>query len=700
MLFLQIGHTEGTAGIAGLIKTVMMLEKGLIPPSVNLKTLNPKIPFDKYRLKIPQRVTPWSTVGIKRASISSFGYGGTNAHAILDDAAGYLKIAGLKSRHGTTTDLDEGTGSVRSSGEESGYLVDASSLPDESMSRSSASSMDFRVPLQHKLLVFSAHDERALVDMKEQHLEYIQQYEKRTIQHPNMLSKLAYCLSERRSKLPWKSYTLVTNSGESTEVMDLPDARPRRSLAKPRLGYVFTGQGAQWAGMGQELLSYPVFEQSVQAADAHLRNELGCQWSVKEELARESETSMLHLAKYSQPICTILQIALVDLLESWGLKPSAVVGHSSGEIAAAVCAGIISRVKGWQVAYWRGLLSSEIKTRQPTLRGAMLAVGITVDRAQELINSLSTVGKAQIACINSPESLTLSGDEDAISELETRIKASSQFARRLRVENAYHSHHMKSIAGDYLARIRDCEADVSSTPKVRMLSSVTGKEIDGSKLRPVYWVDNLTSTVQFSAALSSLLRGESKRRRRGEAAVDMLLEVGPHSALLGPFKQVLKAESLKTVTYGSVLQRGKDAVSTALQAVGLLHTTGFSVNITAANQIEDQKSTHVQLTDLPKYPWNHERSYWSETRLSKASRLRAGGHVDLLGAPCEDVVSGDPSWRQFLRTSDLPWIRDHKIQSSILYPAAGMVCMAVEAARQTADPSKPKKLYRVLFHNM
>jgi len=665
-----------------------MLEKGLITPNVPLNAPNPKMLLEESNLRLPMSLTPWPSRGVRRVSISSFGYGGTNAHAIVDDAASCLVLDGSPNiRYGGVGDGLSSPGSHTSS---SGVLLDSSGVTDAD---SSGGDDPISGPLQ-RLLAFSAHEKLAVGAMEARYSEHLKRLLadgdlEGPVADPHYLDKLAHTLGARRSRLPWRSFVVAESLKQVVEALISGDTKPKRCLTKPRIGFVFTGQGAQWAGMGRELLGYAKFGESVREADEYLRSTLECEWSVLEELTRDAKSSQIGLAKYSQPLCTILQVALIELLQSWGITPVAVVGHSSGEIAAALCAGAITREVAWKIAFWRGKLSSDTALRHPTLKGAMLAAGASPEQVQPYLEHV-TSGRIQIACVNSPESVTLSGDETGIDEMQALLKADGLFARKLVVENAYHSYHMNHIADEYAHAINDCAGTCNeSKTGVLMASSVTGAILDLKNLPQSYWVQNLTSPVQFSDAMGTLLRGGSARRRRRQAgcAIDFLLEIGPHSALKGPVSQILKKEGLKSVAYASALKRGDNAVTTTLHAVGSLFSHGVDVDMDSVNQTGSSgKPTPV--VDLPTYPWNHAKAYWAESRISKAYRFRDRPRVDLLGAPVADAVQGDPAWRQFLRTSELPWIRDHKIQSSILYPAAGMICMVLEAARQLVDVNK------------
>lgn len=389
----------------------------------------------------------------------------------------------------------------------------------------------------------------------------------------------------------------------------------------------------------------------------------------------------------SQPLCTAIQLALVELLASWAIRPIAVTGHSSGEIAAAYTVGALTFEDAMAVAYHRGVVSNIVKTERT--RGAMMAVGMEPQDATPLIAGL-TQGKATIACINSPSSITVSGDSPAIAELEEILKAKGTFARKLEVEVAYHSHHMESVAQEYLAALSEVKAQPVATD-IEFYSSVTGQRASDLDLGPSYWVENMVGQVKFAGALRKLCleagRRSTKIRQRGrDSAINILIEIGPHSALAGPVKQVLQADpKLKESQpiYRTALVRKVDAVETSLALASNLLTEGYAVDIAALNRPASTEYPRV-IVDLPHYVWNHSTSYWAESRVSKAYRFRPHPRTDILGTPEVSANSPRPSWRNYVRASEIPWVKDHRVQDSVVYPAAGYLVMAIEAASQRA----------------
>lgn len=501
------------------------------------------------------------------------------------------------------------------------------------------------------------------------------------------LRDLAFTLSEKRSRLQWATYAVASRLDELAKALSDANTQSLQSRAfptKPRVAFVFTGQGAQWPKMGHDLMAYQSFRQSVHDADRYLRTELGCTWSAVEELARSDHHSNVHEAAYSHILCTILQVALVDLLETWNVTPVAVAGHSSGEIAAAYCMGALSAKSAWKIAYYRGLLSSRMRDLEPDLHGAMMAVGAPLEQVETYITAVSK-GDIGIACVNSPSSVTVSGDAAGVDELEHILKANGTFAKRLRVDTAYHSAHMRVIAQSYLEAIADVQT-LEGLMRCRMHSSVTDGTVGSDELGPVAWIRNLLSPVLFADAVRDMIRPSQEGGRATENAVDVIIEIGPHSALRGAVSQIMNAHGIDGIEYLPLLVRGRSGIDTALECAGALHAVGASVNIRQAN--EDNGSPSKPVVDLPPYPWNHASKFWSETRLSKQYRSRSHAPTALLGAPVPAFGEGEHIWRGFLRSSEEPWVKDHRIQGSNLYPAAGFLTMAIEAALQIAERGK------------
>lgn len=641
----NIGHLEGASGLAGIIKATLALEHGKIPPNMHFVKGNPNIDFNGLKIKVPTEMIDWpETSGPKRASINSFGYGGTNGHVILE-------------KYEPTQSVATSTG-----------------ITDIKVQQ--------KIDSRPFLLPLTSHSEKAGKLMAGKFADYIKA-------HPeNSLLDLSHSLSTKRAFHQYRSFAIGQNHEEAltdlTEPQPIAAWTPKLAEGKPRLGFVFTGQGGQWFAMGRELIEKsPLFKATLERCDQVLQSLPDApQWTVIDELMRSKEDTKLMQTAYSQPICTALQLALVEQFKSWGVEPSATVGHSSGEMAAAYAAGILSFEDTIVTAYYRGLYMSNtsITPAEGAKKGSMMAVGLT---ESECITELKEYkGRICIGAINSPSSITLSGDEDAILELKEKLTERKVFARQLIVAQAFHSHHMFPLAPGY-QRALEAYGGLSPQPaKARMFSSVTARVADPERMGPEYWVANMVSSVRFSDALTGILLDELDEKN-----VDILIEVGPHPALKGPARQVM--QSVKTeVPYIASLTRGTPDYKCLLACMGQLFQQGYPVDLTAVNALEAITTTGklhheegTRLRDLPSYAWDHDAKYWSETRVIKNHRLRTQRHT-LLGAQIPTSVDSHPQWRNYLRKKEIPWLNDHQIEGKVIFPAAGYIAMAIQAIIQ------------------
>jgi len=493
-----------------------------------------------------------------------------------------------------------------------------------------------------------------------------------------LMDNLAYTLGQRRSRLNWKVAITASSASELVSKLSALNTKPSRSFELPVLGFVFTGQGAQWHAMGRELMTaYPVFADAMLRADDVIAG-LGATFSIVNELSKDPGSSLVSVAHISQPACTAVQIALTELLRSWVVRPCAVVGHSSGEIGAAYAGERLSLEDCMSIAYWRGVTSQRLEEASFGTKGAMMAVGAGEAAVAPYLNVLKE-NRAVIACVNSDASVTISGDEEAIMELQVALSEDCIFNRRLQVGVAYHSHHMKRIAEEYHDSIRHVAPQNSD---ITFHSSVYGRLANWMELGAEYWADNLVSPVQFSKGLRDLLA--NGRSAEGKI-VQTLVEVGPHPALEGPIKQTLENDGQgHRIRYIPTLHRKMDAIEAAQQLAGTLFSLGLNIDLGAVNfPVPPERKLRV-LTNLPKYPWTLNKRYWHESRVSQNFLHRRFPRSDLLGSLCTESDDIEPRWRNIVRADDLPWIRDHRVQRKIVYPMAGYIAMAIEAATQHA----------------
>ena len=643
-----IGHTEGAAGLAGLLKGSGIIQKGFIPPNLLFNQLNPAIePFYKG-LHVPTSIQPWPKLPShvpRRVSVNSFGFGGSNAHAILEEY-----------RPSTPAQVE------------------------------AAELLSPATPF-----VFSAVSESSLVAQLQAYSEYLA-----ATPDVNPVD-LAWTLQSRRSQLPFK---VAFSAGTIDELRSKIDAKlaPLKQNPGVTVGTrsnikgeahvlgVFTGQGAQWPAMGAELLrSFPYVRQRVQQLEEHL-NSLPDrpEWSLVEEMLKGDETSRIAEAALSQPLCTAIQIVLVDLLKAAGVTFSAVVGHSSGEMGAAYAAGFLSDCDALRAAYYRGVVAKLAGNAATGQKGAMLAVGTSWEDAQELVQLRAFRGRIAIAAHNSGASVTLSGDADAIAHAKRVFDEEKKFARALKVDTAYHSHHMHPCGDAYVGALEACGVQVKADRdgSCAWFSSVVPgeKPVEPSAtLAATYWRDNMQNAVLFADAVKNAVASDPQ--------IAYAVEVGPHPALKGPATQNIADVRQGPFPYTGVLSRGKDDVQSFSDALGFVWTLLGSrgVSFQGYQDLLSGPDTKAKLVSgLPSYRWNHNRVHWQESRKSRQTRGRKQPPHELLGVRDPDSNDREIRWQNVLKLSEIPWLEGHQLQGQCVFPAAGYCAMAIEAARTLA----------------
>ncbi|KAL2883985.1 hypothetical protein SGCOL_000623 [Colletotrichum sp. CLE4] len=644
----NIGHLEGAAGVAGLIKGVLTTEKGRIPPNINFEQGNPNIDFENWKVKVPTDLIKWPIQGGRRISVNCFGFGGTNAHAVLDEPAAYFASRGISANHNS--------------------IVDSSQSHQDNAKNEIQGA--FSTP---QLFVFSSNERKGVSRLMDTHLDHAEKLADTTQRGAD---NYAYTLGCRRSVMEWKGFAVANSYADlSAKLTTRDESGFTRSGREPtlKLGFVFCGQGAQWAQMGRELMCFEVFRQSLDAATQYLKT-IDNDFELTEEIMRPKPESRIQEPRISQPATTTIQVALVDLLRSCNITPSSVVSHSSGEIAAAYACGAIAREAAWALAYHRGQSAALLRTTSPFLQGAMCAVRLTYSETQAYLESRLNLGDLEIACINSPNSITISGELEDILHMRDELKSRRILCKVLDVDIAYHSRQMKLVQEDYMERIKSIRP-TDTTGDIPFFSSVRGRVHPHTLLQKFYWVENLVSPVQFLSAVKSMM--ESPNRP------DILIELSPHATLASALSEIMAEHSPgNQPTYLSLMQREKDSAATTLQVIGELWARGCPIDMLKVISKGSDNPTYKTLVDLPSYPWNHSKTFWHESHTCTEHRFRNFGRQDLIGSPSPDATTFEPRWRGFFRISENPWIQDHRVQKTIVYPAAGMVTMALEAASQ------------------
>ena len=443
--------------------------------------------------------------------------------------------------------------------------------------------------------------------------------------------------------------------------------------------------------MASGLRHHQIFTTAMKEAEAHLQ-EMGAAWSLTEELSKPASHSRINDAEISQPACTAVQLALVMLLKSWGITPTTVAGHSSGEIAAAFTAGLVSFRAAIAIAYFRGQAAARL-LRQQRQKGGMLALGVGFEEASALIQQHAK-GYATVAAINSSQSVTISGDQSAIENVQKVAEASGLFARRLKIEMAYHSRHMEEVAAFYREAIQPfCDEDAPRfsqvVPSSLFVSSVTGHVADSATVDASYWVKNLVRPVRFADAIHSVFTLPGGKINAARRLPDVVIEIGPHAALKNPIKQTLELVKLQksdrsntsAFTYLPSLVRGTDGNEALLSLAGTLFTLGAPIQLGAVNQT-NKHNAHV-VTGLPAYAWDKSTSYEIRPRATHEKLFPGEPYNPLLGIRVISNGGRERAYRQAFTLDEMPWIRDHNVAGAVIFPMTGYMSCAIEAARRT-----------------
>ena len=543
--------------------------------------------------------------------------------------------------------------------------------------------------------VFSAPSEASLVTQLKAYSTHL-----KTADDEVNASDLAWTLHSRRSqfstRIAFSAPTIERLASKIDDKLSEVSTNPGSTIGvrsniknTPRVLGVFTGQGAQWPAMGAHLIRSSSFvreriqylEQSLTSLPPSDRPP----WYLQDEMLAGDSGSRINEATLSQPLCTAIQIVLVDLLRVAGITFTAVVGHSSGEIGAAYAAGFISDRDAIRIAYYRGLLTQFAGNENNGQKGAMLAVGTSWEDAQDHVNLPTLKGRLVVAAHNSPASVTLSGDIDAVKEAKEIFDKEKKFARLLKVDKAYHSHHMLPCSDRYVQALRACGVKINRERKdtsCSWYSSVTpsSKGMEPLEtLEDVYWRENMTNAVLFADAVKHAVVGDED--------INLAIEVGPHPALKGPAIQNISEVRTAPFPYHGTLSRGTNDVEAFSELLGLMWAyTPQSVNLPSFEKVVARGDLYQPklLINLPSYQWNHGRSHWTESRMSRRTRGRKDPHHEILGFLSADSNSHEFHWLNVLKPSEIAWLSGHQLQGQIVFPAAGYVAMALEASKALA----------------
>jgi acyl transferase domain-containing protein/NADPH:quinone reductase-like Zn-dependent oxidoreductase/NAD(P)-dependent dehydrogenase (short-subunit alcohol dehydrogenase family)/acyl carrier protein len=594
----NIGHLEAGAGVAAIIKTALSLQHRIIPPNIHFNEPNPEIVFHETSVFIPVEPRLLSNKVNHYAGINSFGYGGTNGHILLST-------------------FQDGKKEV---------IEKKSNIKE--------------IPL---MLPFSAANEKALLELTKQYYDLLQK-------DPFLsLHDLAYSLCKKRTHHQYRLSLVVSSteelinklkkisegSFESTPLINKAD-----EYSHPPLVFVLSGMGPQWWKMGHELIEKePVFKETVIECDRVFRDIAG--WSIMDEILKGEKESRIGMTQIAHPANFVIQVALARLWNHWGVKPDCVVGHSSGEAAAAYISGALSLEDAIRVIYHRSRLLQKCANQG----GAMLAVGAN---AQDCLSLIKKDSQVSIAAINSRKSTILSGDESALRKAANQFEKQGIFNRFLNVEVAYHSSHVDSIKESLINSLSPVSPQDTEIP---FYSTVTGTMMEGKQLDAEYWWNNTRQPVLFARAVEVILDKKDSH----------FLEIGPHPVLKYSLNDILLNVKKTSKFFESLNMKTSEGLN-MIENLGKLYTHGFEINWDA------RLPGDCRFIPLPNYPWQHER-YWKESRISREQRVGKKGSL-YFKVPMDIPF---PSWQTDLNQYFFPFVNDHKIDDIVILPGASYI---------------------------
>jgi pimaricinolide synthase PimS1 len=591
----NLGHTQAAAGVAGVIKMVMAMQHGILPKTLHVDAPTPQVDWSAGAVRVLQEPVAWPENGHpRRAGVSSFGVSGTNAHVIIEQGPPVATVDRLD--HAGLVPLPLSAKSEAALRGQAGRL--AGRMPGMSTVDIGYSLATTRPVLDHRAVVFAQDPATALRSMA---------------------------------------------AGESPE--DVVQGRARNASGK--LAFLFTGQGSQRPGMGRELYeTYPVFVKAFDEVcaqfDRHLDRSL-------RDLVFTDEGATLQQTQYTQAALFAVEVALFRLVESWGLRPDMLIGHSIGELVAAHVAGV------WTLADACALVAARGRLMQSMTAGAMAAI-----EASEEEVVLSIAGhrdRVAVAAVNGTASVVVSGDEEAVAEVAARWQAGGRRAKRLPVSHAFHSPHLDAVLPD-LRKV--AEAITYAAPRVPIVSNISGLVAD-DLCSPDYWVAHARQPVRFMDGIRTL-------RREGVTA---FLELGPDGALTALARDCLDDRA----TTAPVLRKGQPEPRALLAGLAEMHVHGVTVDWAAL-----YAGLSPRRVELPTYAFQHER-LWFEP--APAADVTAAGMPDaahpLLGAVVAMPESGGSVLTGRLSPRTHPWLADHAVRDTVVLPGTAFVELALRA---------------------
>lgn len=666
----NVGHLETGSGMAGLAKALTVLEKKTIPANILLNEPNPKIDFAGLGIRVPTVSEPLpKTDGPALVGLNSFGFGGTNAHAVLEEAPEAPEAPEV-------TDVKDGADVaevaaspqaadsrllpllVSAKSRESlkalarAYAERVKGLSPAEFNRTAAAAARQRERLPHAVwLRAETPDEAAL---------WLTAYAD-TERFPEGATAAYDHATETKKETAKEKDTEEKTTGATACAACASSSATRRRV---RTAFVYSGNGSQWVGMGAELLKTNArFRAAIERVDAIFAPLSG--WSIADYLAKPAADWTLERTEIAQPLLFAMQIGMTELLRAEGIDADAATGHSVGEVAAAWASGALTLEDAVTVIYERSLLQGRMAGS-----GTMAAVKLPEARLKELLASYPGV---EIAGYNAPDNYTLSGDPEGIEQLRTVIKSEGGLCKLLGIPYAFHSSRMAPLEGDVRRTLGGLAPKAS---RALFVSSVDGKVTEGGMLTADYWWRNIREAVRFESAVETLL----------DLGVDRFVEVGPHGILTGYVRAIAKAKNADAKTL-FVMRREDGAASWGRSVSSVAAAWPHAALLAAWPSVSRDRT-------LPRYRWAKKR-FWAEaTPESRRLFVRDPDEHPLLG---RRIPHAKNAWEAVFDLQTRPWLAGHEIDATVLFPAAGFLEVAAEAARRALNPERALELKNLMI---
>ncbi|CAH1261350.1 FASN [Branchiostoma lanceolatum] len=641
----NFGHTEGAAGVAGIIKLALMISKGQIPRVVHFSSPNPDIHFDMLNIKVPSSLLQWEENGTRLAGCSSFGFGGANAHLILEKSPS-------PDLHKAVADNDTANDNQQTEG--TGHETKTIMLL----------SGNTKAALKEQVEQWISFITETIASNEDRFQQSLYTAANRYQHHVERLAMVVNGPDEAVQKL-----NLVTSGEKLTSAVEgkVPEGAERGKMA-----FVFSGMGTQWWGMARTLaLQDPVFRDVIRRFEDELKT-LGANWSIVDMLTKETNPEKINSTDVAQPCICAVQMGLVELLKQYDVIPDAIVGHSVGEVAAAYAAGLLSFEDAVRVIYHRGKELSKTSGY-----GKMLAVLHPIEEVEELVEQDENKNVINVAAANSPNQIVLSGDINAIDGFQSKLKSRDIKSVFLKVNNAFHSYQQEQVKGDILRKLSILSASKRTTEaQIPMISTVTNKWLSPEITNSAhYWWTNIRHQVRFMQSVQVLLR----------EGYSTFVEIGAHPALGPALKDTSSVVNSRTTKQNIIptLLRPRDTSSPAddrgsiLVTTGSLHVAGYPVNFSPAFE-----EKHRLVHDIPAYPW--QRVLCNAGTESSSAQYKFPQRVHPLLGQAQETAEGPNSqkskvWCSNLTEESVPWLKHHVLDGNVVVPAAAYVETALSA---------------------